>query len=161
MIDKKLAHQAPLGLALFKLRRMYGQLVRHQLWQHDLYHGQDIILGILDRVGPCSQTELRQRLQIQHTTVVKTIMRLERKGYVQRYKLATDRRVTMVELTPAGHDLAKELAQVWITSEDVITAGLTPAEQAEFIRLTKKITANISKKLDEYHKEGEEKRCGR
>jgi len=59
---------------------------------------------------PPSQTRLAARAGVEDPTMVATVDRLVKAGYMVRTPSATDRRVKLLSLTPAGQDI---YASVW------------------------------------------------
>ncbi|MBK4737735.1 MarR family winged helix-turn-helix transcriptional regulator [Noviherbaspirillum pedocola] len=59
--------------------------------------------------GPMSQTELARRLGVEDPTVVATVDRLVKAGYVARQPCAHDRRIKLVVLTEAGKALYEKV----------------------------------------------------
>jgi DNA-binding MarR family transcriptional regulator len=65
----------------------------------------------LHRSGALSQSELTRRLELTKGTVSRIVDRLAARGWVLRAPSPSDRRVAIVELTPAGATAADRLAQ--------------------------------------------------
>jgi DNA-binding MarR family transcriptional regulator len=61
--------------------------------------------GIRPKIG-----ELAQRLQIQHHSAVELVNRLEASGFVRRQRGTHDRREVLLELTPRGEKVLRELS---------------------------------------------------
>lgn len=60
---------------------------------------------------PPSQTRLAARAGVEDPTMVSTIDRLVKAGYMVRTPSATDRRVKLLSLTPAGQDVYQSVWQ--------------------------------------------------
>lgn len=60
---------------------------------------------------PPRLSEIAERLRIAPRSATEVVDSLEAKGLVQRVPSPTDRRAVLVEPTPAGRDLAEEVAQ--------------------------------------------------
>ena len=60
--------------------------------------------GARPRIG-----ELAERLQIQHHSTVELVNRLATGGYVRRHRGGEDRREVLLELTPKGERVLREL----------------------------------------------------
>lgn len=58
------------------------------------------------RSGALPMAKASARLQVHPTSVTNAVDRLERAGLVRRAPHPTDRRTTLVELTPEGHELS-------------------------------------------------------
>jgi DNA-binding MarR family transcriptional regulator len=61
--------------------------------------------GFRGRMG-----EVAERLQIQHHSTVELVDRLERRGMVRRRRGTEDRREVLLELTPKGEKVLREVA---------------------------------------------------
>jgi MarR family 2-MHQ and catechol resistance regulon transcriptional repressor len=68
-----------------------------------------LVLGILRDRGPISPSELGERLIVTRATVTGLLDSLEARGFVRRSANATDRRSLIVEITPDGLAVLKEL----------------------------------------------------
>lgn len=55
--------------------------------------------------APLSQTQLAARVGVEDPTMVATVDKLVKAGYMQRTPSATDRRVKLLSLTPAGQQI--------------------------------------------------------
>jgi DNA-binding MarR family transcriptional regulator len=84
-----------------------ARLVEHawngHLAQWDLNHAGLAVLHVL-LSGPQTQRELAAAVQVEDQTMSRTVERLERSGFVERRRDASDRRRVMVTLTPPGRD---------------------------------------------------------
>jgi len=54
--------------------------------------------------------EMAERLQIQHHSTVELVDRLARRGLVKRQRSESDRREVLLELTPKGEKILRDLA---------------------------------------------------
>lgn len=61
--------------------------------------------GIRGRIGV-----IAERLQIQHHSTVELVDRLEKRGMIRRRRSDTDRREVILELTPKGEKVLRDLA---------------------------------------------------
>jgi DNA-binding MarR family transcriptional regulator len=64
---------------------------------------------------------------------------LEQKGLVSRQPHPTDRRVKIIHLEPAGHDVQQQLVARIAATGQHLFAGLTPAETQQLASLIQKI----------------------
>jgi MarR family transcriptional regulator, transcriptional regulator for hemolysin len=96
--------------ALHNTARSWRQALDRRL--KDLGVGQAswmAIAVIAKSSHPMSQTELAHSLAVEDPSVVAMIDRLAKAGLVSRVPSATDRRVKLVVLTPAGNQLFKKV----------------------------------------------------
>lgn len=106
-------------------------------------------LDVISEEGGVRVGELADRIGIDETTATRLVDRLEVGGVAERRSATGDRRVIVVDLTPAGVALVKEVArrrQRFLC--DVLTA-LEPDERAELVRLTAKAAAELRDRSEE------------
>jgi DNA-binding MarR family transcriptional regulator len=60
--------------------------------------------------APCTIRQVAERLQLQHHSTVELTDRLTTRGLVKRKRAGDDRRQVMLELTPKGDKLLKQMA---------------------------------------------------
>lgn len=87
----------------------------------------------------CSLKELERRMRVAQSTAAGIIARLERKGFVEGFGDASDRRVKMVRITPEGIACANEAKQDRERAEKRLLSGLTETERDIFYTLLKKV----------------------
>jgi DNA-binding MarR family transcriptional regulator len=73
---------------------------------------QASLLAYVAEFGATSQTRLADRLGIGRAAIGSVVDRLQAAGLVERRPDPDDRRVWRVEITPAGHDLARRIGEV-------------------------------------------------
>ncbi len=56
--------------------------------------------------------EIAERLQIQHHSTVELVDRMSARGLIRRKRMSEDRRQVMLELTPKGERIIRDLAQL-------------------------------------------------
>jgi DNA-binding MarR family transcriptional regulator len=76
-----------------------------------------------------SQQELAERLEINRTSMVKLIDRLQDIGYVTRTRNPENRRSYVLSLTAQGRDALDEIRHSVMERDEVITAALRPDER--------------------------------
>jgi MarR family transcriptional regulator, transcriptional regulator for hemolysin len=96
-----------------------------------------------------SQRELAERVDIEGSTLVRHLDRMEREGLVVRCRDDRDRRVVRVGLTPAGWRRHEELVEVSKRLNAQLLALLT-TEEAETLALA------LPKVRDGWHPEADE-----
>ncbi|MDO3408401.1 MarR family winged helix-turn-helix transcriptional regulator [Saccharibacillus sp. CPCC 101409] len=139
--------RSPVSFAVFALGRSHRALAAQMLREIGLFAGQEIILFQLwDRDGQ-SQNSLGQALRLDHSTIAKSVKRLEESGLVNRSRSQEDGRVTLVSLTDEGRAINERITGVWQRMEEITTRGLTDAERSELIRLASKAAANVDAEL--------------
>jgi DNA-binding MarR family transcriptional regulator len=85
------------------LRVVIGQLLRRlRAERRDLSLAQVTVLGRLDRVGPCTVSDLAAGERLRPQSMAATVAALLAAGLVSRAPDPGDRRRVLIDLTPAG-----------------------------------------------------------
>jgi DNA-binding MarR family transcriptional regulator len=93
-----------------------------------------VLLMELDGVEHRSQSDLVRTLMLDHSTVAKSLRRLEIAGFVFRRPSGSDRRSVDVSLTPRGAALLADVRAAWERLERETVRGLSAAERAAALR---------------------------
>jgi DNA-binding MarR family transcriptional regulator len=88
-----------------------------------------LLLLELSEVPSMTQRALAERLVADKSTVSRSLASLDRRGWVRRTPHAEDRRVLLLQLTPAGHDATARLRTLYRARHRHLIAGLTAAER--------------------------------
>jgi MarR family transcriptional regulator, lower aerobic nicotinate degradation pathway regulator len=115
---------------LERVLREYGLALTHHA-----------VLSALDDLGPLSQQELADSLDIDKSHLVGPIDHLEERGLVNRSRDASDRRRNQVALTPAGKKLVGELQRAGRRSQRGFLDALSAAEQETLVSLLRRVLA--------------------
>jgi DNA-binding MarR family transcriptional regulator len=91
--------------------------------------------------GRMSQNEIGQHMNTTPASVTYLVDSLERDNLVARRPHPTDRRVTWVELTPAGIEVCEELVPAMARHMTNLSAGFTPRERLQLNKLLAKLRA--------------------
>ncbi|MFD7256089.1 MarR family winged helix-turn-helix transcriptional regulator [Streptomyces sp. NPDC059874] len=101
------------------------------------------VLKRLDRLGPCTATDLAQAEKIRPQSVIATVNTLQAGGYVTRSPHPTDGRRLVISLTPEGQALVRERREAGHGRiAELIDERLSPAEQrllAEAVPLLRRL----------------------
>ncbi|SNY24603.1 MarR family winged helix-turn-helix transcriptional regulator [Paractinoplanes atraurantiacus] len=125
LADKpSLLQRAPLTLSLLALARTLHGVVAERLLTLDLYPGQELILMRLFDQDDQIQTSLQQSIGLDHSTLSRSIRRMQDAGLVNRRPDERDKRAMIVSLTPAGRALQPRLAEIWEQLEALTVATL-------------------------------------
>jgi len=103
-----------------------------------------LVLGLLRDNGPISPSELGERLIVTRATVTGVIDSLERRGFVRRAPNPADRRGLLVEITPAGLDVLRDLRTIVHRSEKAWLGALTDPELRDCINLLHRIQEGLA-----------------
>lgn len=133
----------PVSFAIFAVARSHRAVAASLLSELGLFPGQELMLMQLWDEDGQSQKALGCLQRIDHSTVAKSVRRLEAAGFVTRQKSDLDGRVTLVYLTAHGRELKERTHRVWAELERRTVAGLTAVEQAQFVESARRILPNI------------------
>lgn len=133
----------PLSFSIFALARAHRALAAMLLADLGLYPGQELILMSLWEHDAQSQKSLTETLRLDHSTIAKSVRRLETAGLVTRRRSDVDGRVNVVSLTEAGRGLEPHVRAAWSDLERATARGLSPSDQSRFVALAHKIAPNL------------------
>lgn len=134
-----LAEGCPLSFAIFGVARAHRALAGALIADLGLYTGQELLLAQLGFEDGQSQKSLGHLVRSDHSTIAKTVGRLEAAGLVERRKDEEDARVSRVFLTDAGRRIQGRIVEAWRQLEERTATGLTNEEAETFIRLAHKM----------------------
>jgi len=135
----------PVSFSIFSLARSHHRVAGQLLREAGLYPGQELVLMQLWQRDGQSQNSLSRLLRLDHSTIAKSVRRLEDAGLVTCSRSEEDKRVTLVSLTRAGRDIEARVNQAWSKMEEITTENLNEEEKAQFVALAKKVTAVLEK----------------
>jgi DNA-binding MarR family transcriptional regulator len=139
-----LAGEGPLSYAIFELARTHRGHAAAMLRKMDLHPGQELLLmHLFDRDGQ-TQSELLERVGVDHSTVSKALRRMQDAGLLVREPAAHDRRVMVVHLTDKGRALREPVAAMWRDLEEISTQHLTEQQAESFVRTAYAVVDAIS-----------------
>lgn len=124
------AGEGPLSYAIFQLARAHRGHAAGMLRAMDLHPGQELLLMQLFDHDGRTQAELLERAGLDHSTVSKSLRRMQEAGLLTREPAPHDRRVMVVHLTDAGRALKEPIAEMWRVLEEISVRGLT-ADQVD------------------------------
>jgi MarR family transcriptional regulator, lower aerobic nicotinate degradation pathway regulator len=121
----------------------YGRRhLENVLREHGLALIHHAVLSSLDDLGPMSQQQLADSLDIDKSHLVGPIDQLEERGLVKRTRDAADRRRNQVALTAAGTRLVADLHPVGARSQRGFLNALSTAEQKTLVSLLQRVLAD-------------------
>lgn len=138
-----LATDFPVSFAIFALARSHRARAASMLADIGLFPGQEILLMKLSEKDGEPQKALCDSIGLDHSTVAKSLNRLEKQGLIERRKCPEDGRISQTYLTDKGRAATTAIANVWAELERRTVAGLSADEQAQLIALVEKITAHM------------------
>lgn len=109
------------------------------------HRGQGRVLKLLQLKPETTQKELSYLLDMRPQSLGELLGKLEKKGYITREPLESDRRVMVIKLTEAGTTAAETSQQ----EEDPIFNNLTMEEKESFSLILEKMTTALEATLPE------------
>jgi DNA-binding MarR family transcriptional regulator len=98
-----------------------------------------LVLGLLRDHGPMSPSEVGTRLIVTRATVTGVVDSLERRGYVRRTPNPGDRRSLLVELTPEGRAVVREVRTLIHRNEKEWMGPLSDDDLRAYIALLHRV----------------------
>ncbi|MFR3972028.1 MAG: MarR family winged helix-turn-helix transcriptional regulator [Subdoligranulum sp.] len=90
-----------------------------------------------------SMKELERTFCVAQSTVAGIISRLEQKGFIEAFGDASDKRIKVVHITPAGEVCCREAAGYMAEAEQMLLHGFSEDEKALFNQLLARAAENI------------------
>ena len=123
-----------LGVLLRRVERFWTAF-RAQPDGPVLERGSYLLLGQLASGETRRLSALAGDAGLDLSTVSRQVAALEAAGLVTRTPDPTDRRATLIEVSPAGHEVLDSNRQRWHTALRELLADWTPQERTQFARL--------------------------
>ncbi len=140
MLVEKRASRKPIPLAHQLARAAYDLHAALERHLHDTLIELDLTLPLSDvlwqldpALSPPSRRELGERLHCDPSNVTFLVDRLEQRHLVSRARAGSDRRATVLALTPAGLEVRDRLLAT--LAESPMFSGLTGAQQRQLAAL--------------------------
>lgn len=128
-----MAGEGPMSYAIFELARAHRGQAAAMLRKMDLHPGQELLLmHLFDRDGQ-TQSELLEAVGLDHSTVSKSLRRMQDAGLVVREPAEHDRRVMVVHLADKGRAMREPLADMWRALEATSAQHLSKQETETFV----------------------------
>jgi MarR family transcriptional regulator, organic hydroperoxide resistance regulator len=138
-----LSSLAPTSFGSLTLWRAMHNFATDMLFELALYPGQELILLELSEQDGRTQVELQRAVRLDHSTVSRTIRRMEQAGLLARRPAKTDKRAMVVSLTDQGRALVPQVVELWSKVEAVMTQALSNDEQADFVELAGRLEESL------------------
>ena len=111
----------------------------------DLSPGRFATLLLIGRNPGISQTALASANGRDKSTLTPILEDLERRGFIVREKLKTDRRSYQLTLTDAGKKMLDQLTACAKRHDDNLDRIIGPKDRAKFLKILQKIAAEIAR----------------
>ncbi|MFM1653322.1 MarR family winged helix-turn-helix transcriptional regulator [Brevibacillus sp. B_LB10_24] len=127
-----------LSVMVHKFIVAYGKIL-----DSDLSGSQVYILEILDEEGAKKGTELAERLEISLPAITNLANKLVKKGYIVRQVPESDRRVTLLQITPLGSQVLERINQKYLALTNTLWAGFSAEELDDLLKYYRRMVDNL------------------
>ncbi|MFC1406932.1 MULTISPECIES: MarR family winged helix-turn-helix transcriptional regulator [Streptacidiphilus] len=134
----------PVSNTLIRVTRLHIMRARQLFRELGLHPGHELLMMHLWDAGPQRQSDLAAAFDTDSASMTRTVQRLERAGFVRRRPDPADGRATLVETTPAGLGLRRQVEQLWSELEAATTGDMTPAERSTLLAGLERVEANLA-----------------
>ncbi len=135
--------RTPIGLQLTRTSRSVGRAFDHALEQAGGSLPVWLALVNLKTQRLANQRELAEAMGIREATLTHHLNAMDRQGLVTRQRHPTNRRVQLVELTPAGEDAFLRLRQAAVAFDQRLRRGLSDHDVAILGGLLDRLSGNV------------------
>ena len=129
------------------LYRYTQSYLKKQLEPFHVGAGQLPILLLLFQKEYVRQVDLATQLQLDKTSMARTINKLEVSGYLQRNRDDQDNRAYNISLTPKAAKFKDKLVPILKSWTHILMRDFTQAEQDQFIVFLRKAAENAENEL--------------
>ncbi len=136
-----------LWLIMIKAFKSLGTVLSRGIDAAGLGNSDFRVLEVLLHKGPLPVNTIGPIVFLTPGSISTAVDRLHAKGLVSRTGSETDRRIHIVDLTPAGRVLITDVFQQHSLLLEELAAVLTPAERTQLIRSLKKVGKNAAERL--------------
>jgi DNA-binding MarR family transcriptional regulator len=108
---------------------------------HAIPSGQLDTMDLLSTIGPCSMIELSTALRIDASSATRAVDRLVAAGTASRRRSDDDGRTVVVELTPEGRELARQLTRERLRHLSKVLDGIDVGEREQIAASLERLLA--------------------
>ncbi|WP_243525534.1 MarR family winged helix-turn-helix transcriptional regulator [Bacillus pseudomycoides] len=98
----------------------------------------------MERNTDITMTRITELLDIPMSTTTGVVNRLVKKGYIERYRNESDRRIVLIRLTETGIRLVQEVKQNAAHYFNLVTEALSEEEKTFLLQIFQKIMNHIA-----------------
>jgi len=125
------------------ISRLYSDYFERRVQELDLTLAQCKVMGYLSRNQGVSQAQLAELTGTDPMTLVRTLDRMQRDGWVERLVDPTDRRAHRLQLTEAAKPI---LSRMWKLADQVrgeLLSVLKPKEREQLLKLLERLQNHL------------------
>ena len=121
---------------LYSASRLLTQAYHPLLAPYGLTYPQYLVMLVRWEQDSQKVNDIAKRLLLETNTVTPLLKRMEQEGLVRRSKSAEDARQVLVQLTPKGREMEKELSDIPLrVAGSVSCASVTPETVPQLFRM--------------------------
>jgi DNA-binding MarR family transcriptional regulator len=124
---------AQFRIALREMRCMSGDRMRHAGMSYTHLH----IVSMLDRHGEMPMSRLADMLDVSLSNASGVIDRLEERGFIERVRVPSDRRVVLVRATDQGR---RAMADLEVLKDEMLQKVIDRLDEGQLARLALSLT---------------------
>ena len=102
------------------------------------------VLVALDEGGSMSQKDLVARMRVEQPSMAEMLARMERDGVVRRRPHPSDKRASLLSLTPRAKARLVDAKEALRESADAATAGFDEQEKQLFVQQLRRVVENLA-----------------
>ena len=144
-----------LAFLMVKNALIFERLADIRLAPLDITSSQTRVLMMIGCAGFTMASVIAKRMGSNAAGVVRSIDKLEKKGWIERVRSEEDRREVHLHLTEAGEKLINQIPLYMNETLNDSLRGFSQNEFEGFIKQLKRVAENNLAQLHEYEKEGE------
>jgi DNA-binding MarR family transcriptional regulator len=141
------SREESIGLIMRSLTREFNQVLERRLLMHNITIGMWHPLRVLWQEDGRLQNQIQKEVGIAQPTLVSTLDRMEKRGFIERRRSDEDRRQVRIYLTPEGKELKDELVHYAADVQALATRDVSEAELAILISVLGKMHDALVKEL--------------
>lgn len=140
--------------AMASFDRAYTRWVEAPLQHTGLTYARMRLLGVLKQKGPQIMSVLGDELVVSPRNITVLVDALEGSGLVRRNAHPTDRRATIIELTPEGVETCDTIFTQHTSAVSELFSSLTIDDQKELLRLLNLLGGELERRgmIEEFPK---------
>ena len=142
-VQLDLEHFLPYRLSVLS-NRTSNAIAREYSERFDMTIPEWRVMAVLGRFSGLSANQVAQRTAMDKVAVSRALARLLERGLVQRDSHGSDRRRSVLELSPVGYTVYDEVAPMALECERQLLANLDETDRAQLDVLLAKLADGVS-----------------
>lgn len=139
-------------ISMTKIRRSIQRIKAEEMAEYNLKSPHVSCLYYIYKEGSLTATQLCEICDEDKAAVSRSILQLQKEGYVSYSSNSTRRYRAQIELTEKGKDIAKKLVCKIDNILNIVSEGLTDANRKIFYESLDLISSNLEKICKSYDK---------